>query len=218
MLKIICHDRDSNKLEKEAKKAFDFVNAIFSTKLSDVKVNIYSNRLEFDKHLKMKTPDWLVANTSDNNEIDILSPLAMESESSHSKSEFLQILKHEFTHLFVESLAKGKAVPKWLNEGLAAYVAAQHRKIIKPIYIEDNFLQKIDTERKWNNNIRYGAYEISAMFVYFLIKKYSIEKLKQLLKLIDKNYYYPNFKKTFFKVYSINLNEVEKMFIEKINY
>ena len=158
-----------------------------------------------------------MANTSDNNEIDILSPTAMQNESSHSKNEFLPILKHEFTHLFIDNLAKGRSIPMWLNEGFAAYIAKQYQKKVEPVYLEDNFCKKLDTQRGWNENVNFGAYTISALFVNFLIRKYSLAKIKQLISSLDKHYYYDNFENIFFKVYKKTLKDTEKEFILEIN-
>lgn len=217
MLKVIYDGKDSVKVKNEVLKAFNFVYKYFLVKIPDSIIYISNNRIDFDKRLNKKTAVWFVANASDNNEIDILSPSAIRNESSHRKNEFFPILKHEFTHLFVEHLAKGKAVPLWLNEGLASYVAKQHQNEKEAIYIEDNFCKKLSLPKGWSENINHGAYTIAAVFVYFLIKKYSFKKILKLIISLDKNFYYPYFEKTFFRVYERNLKEVEQDFIAGIN-
>jgi hypothetical protein len=217
MIRVIYSGNDFKKIESEVSKAFSFVYKTFLIKITNITVRIYNNRLDFNKFLNRQTESWLVANTSDNNEIDILSPMAMQNESSHSKNEFLPILKHEFTHLFIDNLAKGRAIPMWLNEGFAAYIAKQHQKNVEPVYLEDNFCKKLDTQRGWNENVNFGAYTISALFVNFLIRKYSLVKIKQLISSLDKNYYYNNFEIIFSRIYKKSLNEVEKEFIAEIN-
>ena len=173
MIKVIYNGKDFKKVEADVKKAFDFVDKFFLIKTGKIIVRVYNNRLDFNKFLNRKTETWLVANASNNSEIDILSPLAMKNESSHSENEFLAILKHEFTHIFINNLAKGADIPLWLNEGLAAYVAKQHQKNTESFRCENGFSQKLDKPREWNKNIDSGAYPISALFVSFLIKKYS---------------------------------------------
>jgi hypothetical protein len=91
MLKVKYRGNDFKKIEKEVLRAFDFVYKFFLIKIPNITVRVYATRSEFDKYLKVKTADWFVANASNNNEIDILSPLAMECESSHKKDEFLPI-------------------------------------------------------------------------------------------------------------------------------
>lgn len=217
MIKITYHGENLEEIKKEVVKAFDFAYEFFKLEISDVIVRVYETRTEFDKQIGIKTADWLVANASENGEIDILSPLAIEKESSHDKSEFLQILKHEFTHLFVDGLTNGKSVPKWLNEGLAAYVAKQHQNDNGFIYFEENFCKKLSTPSGWDNNTNYGAYTVAALFVNFLINKYTFVKIKELLISLEKNYYYPNFKNIFLSVYGKELNDVEQLFISEIN-
>lgn len=217
MLKIIYTGKNLEEIKKKVYDTFDFSCEFFKLEISDVVVRVYETRAEFNKQLGMETADWLVANASDDGEIDILSPLAMEKESSHDKSEFLQILKHEFTHLFINGLTKGKSVPKWLNEGLAAYVAKQHQNDKGSIYLEENFCQKLSTPLGWDSNVNYGAYTISALFVNFLITKYSFDKIKELLSSLDKAYFHPKFKSIFFAVYQKELDDVEQLFVSEIN-
>jgi hypothetical protein len=217
MIKIIYTGSDSKKLEKEAIKAFDFVSKIFLIKLPKITVRIYASRAEFNKYLGKETPDWHVANASNNNEIAILSPLAMTKESNHKSDEFLPILKHEFAHIFIYNTSKGKSVPKWLNEGFANYIARQNQVLNRSIYIADNFIQQIDTPKNWDENVNYDAYNIAALFFRFLVNKYSMAKIIKLLQSIDKHYYYPNFEKTFHEIYGVNLSEVGKEFIKNIN-
>ncbi|PIZ99441.1 MAG: hypothetical protein COX77_01485 [Candidatus Komeilibacteria bacterium CG_4_10_14_0_2_um_filter_37_10] len=217
MIKVIYKGKYSNKIKKEVIKAFDFSYKFFLVETSNIVIHIYETRAEFDKQLNMKTADWLVANSSTGGKIDILSPLAMEKESSHNKNEFTQILKHEFVHLFIDKLAKGRTVPKWLNEGLAAYVANQHQRKIGSIFIEEEFCKRLSTPKEWNENVDYNAYSIAALFVRFLINKYTFNKIKKLITSLDKSYYYPNFKKIFFSVYKKELYNVEQLFISEIN-
>ena len=51
----------------------------------------------------------------------------------------------------------------------------------------------------------------------FLIENNSIDKLKQLISSLDKNYYYPNFQKIFQKIFNKDIEDAEKEFIEQIN-
>lgn len=217
MIKIIYEGEDKIKIQQEVLAAYDYVNKIFLIKTVDVTVFVAQNRKEFDKQFGEKTASWLVGNAVGKNRINILSPLAMKNESSHSPKEFLPILKHEFTHLFLSNLSNGKVIPNWLNEGLAAYVAKQHQNDKDAIFIEDNFCEKLSSSRGWNNNVHYGAYLLSALFVKFLIKKYSFKKIEKLISSLNKYYYHPDFQKIFLKVYDCELEIMEKLFIKEIN-
>lgn len=218
MIKVNYDNEDSAKITKDISKVYDSLCKFFSMKAFDVTVNVYSNRNNLNIRLGRKTEDWLVANASDkNNEVDILSPLAMEKESSHDKKEFLQIIKHEFTHLFIQKIAKGKAIPKWLDEGLVQHIAKQNQTKQESIYIEKSFVKKLSTPKGWNEMLDYSAYYISAQFVQFLIKKFSFKKILELLTSLDENYYYHNFKAIFLKVYKKELSDVEDLFISELN-
>jgi hypothetical protein len=217
MIKVIYKGKNLVEIKKEVLKAFAFSYTFFSLNLPKVVVRVFENRLEFSKQLKMETADWLVANANNDNEISILCPLALEKESSHSSKEFLPILEHEFTHLFIGKLANGKAVPKWLNEGMASYVAKQHKREKWPLYIEENFCEKLATSKGWDEYVNYSAYSIASLFVCFLIEKYSFKKIKELVVSLDRNYYYSNFKNIFFKIYKNDLEEIEKLFVKEIN-
>lgn len=213
MIKIIYDGKDLKEIEKEIFQSFDFVYKIFSLEISDIVVHVYDTRAEFNKELKRETENWFVACAFSNGDVYILSPIAIEKESNHQKEEFSQILKHEFTHSFVANLAKGNCVPRWLNEGLASYVAKQHQKKEKLINLENNFCENLSTPEDWNKRVKNKAYSISAFFVRFLIEKYSFEKINKLISSVDKEYDYQKFRDIFSSVYGENLEEIEKSFI-----
>ena len=217
MIKIVYDGKKSKINEKEIVKIFNNLKKIFSIDISVINIHIFDTRAEFSKEIKRETPEWLVANASNYNLINILSPFAFEKESSHHKNEFIQVLKHEITHLFVHKLSKGNALPKWLNEGIASYFAKQHQKEREPIYVEEDFCKKLGTPKGWNDNVNYGAYSIASLFVVFLIKKYSFNKIIELISSIDKNYDYRGFKDVFFKVYKKEIKEVELLFVDSLN-
>ena len=216
MIKIIYQGKDFKKIEKKISNAFNFIYKTFPIKTRDLTIRVYNNRNDFSERLGRKTEDWLVALASDK-EINILSPDAIEKESNHNKKEFLQILKHEFTHFFISNFAKKKTIPKWLNEGLAAYVAGQHKNEKIFFTINGRFCKKLSTTKDWNNEVKKGAYTISATFVSYLIKKYSLKKIKELLVSMKKDYSYSDFKNTFINIYKINLEDAENIFIKNVS-
>lgn len=217
MINLVYSGKDASKIKKDIQKILQDLSALFMVDSHGVTIRIHENRLSFNRQLNRKTPDWLVANASNNKEIDILSPDSMKNESSHKSSEFLQIIKHEISHLFVDEISKGSAVPKWLNEGLASYIAKQHKNNIKSVYIDDKFSKKLATPKGWNDNLNYKAYDISSYFVSYLIKKYTFKKILKLISSLNKNYDYISFKNIFYKIYLKDLEEVELLFIQYIN-
>lgn len=215
MVKIIYKGKNKEKIEKDILSAFDFVYKQFLIKTPDTIVKVFDTRLDFDNKIGWDTPDWLVAMADNNGKvIHILSPIALKNESSHEAKEFIPILKHEFTHIFFTHLSDGSSEPMWLNEGLAAYIAKQHRHD-KKIVIKSKFCKTISTSRDWNKMINHGAYAMSALFVYFLINNYSFKKIKELISSLNKEYTYSSFKKIFLKVYNKDFEEIEELFIKE---
>jgi len=218
VIKLFYKGQDFNKLKKDIIDAYNDVDRYFNDDLKII-IRIHKTRKDFNKQLKRDTMKWEVGNASHSNEIDILHPKAIEKESNHSKDEFLPILKHELAHLFIDKLSKSKTLPKWLDEGFAAYVSGQYKIIIKRQnnYIEENFCKKLGTPVGWDKNSNYFAYQTACFFVYFLVKRYSISKIKKLILSLNKNYYYPDFKKIFLKIFREDIEKIEKKFIKEIN-
>ena len=206
-------------VEKEAQKMVaDIENRLKISVDFNVDIQLHNSRESYNRQLGRDTKDWEVANTdTDNNKIDILHPDTFEKESSHNKKEFLLILKHEISHLFINKLAQNKAVPKWLDEGLAMYLAdqlSQYKKI--GLYTEEDFLSKISTQHGWDQYSSYSAYEYACLFVDLLISQYSLNKIKELISLLGKNYYYSHFQKIFKKIFGKSIEQLEEEFINEI--
>ena len=216
MFKLNYKGSDYDKVEKKVSLAFAYVANFWGVKNHQIIINVFDSREEYNRALGEKTADWMVGN-SNNNVINIFSPVAMGKQGNHKSKEFDSILTHEMTHSFLEKIVSGKFIPVWLNEGLAAYVAKQHRSSEKLYYVEENFCKQLGTHRGWDSNVKYGAYKLAAVFVNFLIKKYSFEKIKQLLNSLDKVYYYKNFQQLFFNVYGKTIDEMENEFVKFIN-
>lgn len=218
MIHIEYKGKDLVRISSNILKVFNNTINIFNVGTLDILIRIHENRELFNKKIKRNnTPEWLVANASNNKEIDILSPNALKNESSHNSKEFLQIIKHELTHIFINELSKGAAIPKWLNEGLASFTAKQNQKLTEPIYLEKDFCKKLSTPKGWNQYLDYGAYQVSALFVSFLIKRYKFEKILELLSSLDKNYSNIEFNKKFKKIYGFEIKQAEHNFLNFIN-
>ena len=217
-IKFIYKGEDFDYLKNDVVSAYKEISGYFQDEPKNITVRVHKTKKDFDKQLGRNTQDWEIANASYNNEIDILHPAAFEKESSHEKKEFLPVLKHEIIHLFTDELAKESAVPKWLNEDFSSFISGQYKNIKKQrIYIEQNFCEKLGTPKEWNEHSNYNAYQISALFIQFLIENNSLDKLKQLISSLDKNYYYPNFQKIFQEIFNKDIEDAEKEFVAQIN-
>src|SRR3972149_1099459 len=202
-LKFIYKGKDFYYLKNDVVSAYKEIGGYFQNAPKNITVRVHKTKKDFNKQLGRNTQDWEIANASYDNEIDILHPAAFEKESSHEKEEFLPVLKHEMIHLFTDELAKKSAVPKWLNEGFSSFISGQYKNIKKQrIYIEQNFCEKLGTPKEWNEYSNYNAYQISALFIQFLIENNSLEKLKQLISPRLKNEWQPHCQKKFREIFN----------------
>ena len=110
-----------------------------------------------------------------------------------------------------------KAVPKWLDGGLASYVSEKYKDIKHSIQIEEGFCEKLGTPKGWDEHSDYCAYDTASLFVSFLAEKYTLDKIAELISKLDKNYYYPNFEIIFKSVFGETLKDLEKEFVDTIN-
>lgn len=217
-IQIIYNGDDFAELENQVLSAYKDIGSQFKNGPESVIIRIHKTRKDFNKQIGRDTREWEVANASHTNEIDILHQEALEKYSSHSRDEFLPILEHEIAHLFIDQLSDGNAVPRWLDEGLASYVSGQYKNVKKQNnYIIDDFCEKLAISKGWDDYSSYCSYQIASLFVQFLVEKYSLDKIIRMIILLDKNYYYPNFKKIFQKIFNKNIKSVEKEFIKQIN-
>ncbi len=215
-INIVYKGKDYNEIEKMASTAYQEAEKFFDKKPESINITVHKSRKDFENKLKRITLEWEVANASYSGDIDILHPDCMAKESTHEKNEFLSILKHEISHVFLDILSGGHKIPKWLNEGFSSFVAGFNISD-EYIYIEEKFLKKLGTPRCWDENSNYYAYKISQMFVSFLVKEFSIEKVRELIFTLEKNYFYDNFSKNFEKIFGSNIEIMEKEFVKYIN-
>ena len=182
-----------------------------------IKIRLHDTRKSYNKQLGRKTHDWKVGNTSTNNELDIIHQNSFEKYSSHSRDDFSKILKHELSHICINSIIKGKSIPIWLNEGLAMYLADQMSKYKdKGFFIENNYLSKISTEYGWDKYSNYTAYAYSCLFVEYLVNKYTFKKTVELLRNLKYHYFYETFDKLFTHIFNQSLENIEKDFIKNL--
>lgn len=215
-LQLKCKGKDYAKIKEVAINAHNDVASRLKDKLENLVVCMYKNRKEFDKKLNRKTKLWEVANVM-NGEINILNFDSFVKESTHKAEEFFLILKHEIAHMFIDKKTDNKAVPKWLDEGLASYISEQYKNIKHSIYIEEDFCEKLGTSKGWDEHSEYYAYDMSSLFVTFLAEKYTLDKMMEILSKLDRNYYYPSFETIFKNIFGKTLKDLEKEFVGKIN-
>jgi hypothetical protein len=109
---------------RSSKRRYD---RFFGLKLPEPRVILPISRKQINAILQRKTEAWCVGWTGEGT-IFLLSPEKYLTESSHTrKNDYWKTLAHEHAHLYIRALGKGN-VPRWMNEGLASWLAKQKRR------------------------------------------------------------------------------------------
>ncbi|MFA6405038.1 MAG: hypothetical protein WCW03_03500 [Candidatus Paceibacterota bacterium] len=211
---------DRVKLEKIALKIICDLQDVFKMdKYPEFTIYIHNNRESYDKRLNKQSESWEVGNASMNGVIDILHPDSLERYSTHSKTEFDSILKHEIVHILLRTLANSNYIPYWLNEGLANVISMEEKSNQdSSFYIDTNFTSRLSSKKDWNSRVQDGAYTIARLFTQYLVKHYSLEKVLALVKDLNKNFYEPSFREKFKHHFGNDLSDVEKSFVQESNH
>ncbi len=170
----------------------------FNIKIKQPNIFLLNSRKEIDKIYGQKTKSWLTGWVRYGT-IFILNPKNYTKESCHKNIlHFWQTLKHEYCHLYFDQLA-GISCPRWLNEGLACYLAGQVKKEPKDKDLLKifNYYSKID---------RY-IYNISYFWVKLLIKKFGRNKILKLIKSLHPNLSEKHFSNIFYKTFQIRYSK-----------
>ena len=117
--------------EKIIQEYNEFFNIIFQRKFN---IYIIHTREEMDIAAEKKTDDWLAGYTfGQKGQIFLFDPECYNKETGRILYNIKKLLKHEVAHLYFGEITKANK-PKWLNEGLAEYLA---KKNLKEITIEE---------------------------------------------------------------------------------
>ncbi len=147
-------------------------------------------------------------------------------------SHDIRFLAHEYTHRIIEQIAglNSQIFYKWFDEGLAEYEGikalsiydSNKAKIIKEQYFKsaNDFykngtftnINNMTTEKQWSEGImlHQNKYYIqSYVIVNYLIEKYGIKKVKEILEIFSQK---NSFNNSFKEIYEISIEEFEKKF------
>lgn len=157
-----------------------------------ITVILYTNRDFMDT---TRAPGW-AAGVFDRYDGKIRVPVkGVEGKESDLK----RILYHEYTHAVVHSLTL--TCPLWINEGLAEYFSRTYEKklwqVIPLNYLEHTFAG-VRGDKIW------VAYWESHSAVSYLIEKYSLYRMKDLLVSFSKD---PDTNKAFRETFGITYND-----------
>lgn len=195
-------------LEKEIEKAYQKNKDFFQKEVLNIELIFLYQRSDLNKICKRETKDWEVGHTfleKNINKIAIFSPNVFDKISDHLSSDFPYVLSHEIAHVFIrENL--GFYYPKWLNEGLAGYVAGQYK--IRPVKTIDDFNWLHDSEN-WN---KINNYPQAFSFTKYLFDIFGKEKmlkfLSSLYKTIGKHHFPNDFIHYFDEYFGIEFEKI----------
>ncbi len=200
--------KDNKKFDSFLLKTKKELSEFFGIQIEDPNIFFLHSRKDVDSAFGRKTESWLCAWAKSGN-IYILHPEVYETESDHKIDHFWKTIKHEYTHLYFKQLT-GIGYPKWLNEGLACYLAGQEKKV--PTCEEAikifNYFEKGDSM----------VYGVGYFWVKLLIEKFGKKKFLVFLKQLEPNMSERKFAYVFYATYKIHFNkkELEVLFSKSI--
>ncbi len=147
-------------------------------------IYIYSDLSTYHKAINQpNAQNWEIASTTyDSNVIKMVNPL---NADGFSYSDFMKTIVHEFVHIVEHNISGGKYVPRWLDEGIAAYESGLDDGVYQFISNAkyDNkipSLKDLDTDAGTFGNI--GGYQFSYSIVEYAVNNYGYDKLTALIK------------------------------------
>lgn len=179
---IIFPESFSEKIRKELIKYCKRLEVFFGVSSGDFTIIEVPSRSDFNEKIGRQTPNWHVGLTREK-EILILNYNKFETESTHKKEEFIQILKHEICHIYICELSLHCS--RSLEEGLCLNFAGQKREaIIKKenadlFFGKSNFYNILD----YKNFTEMQGYQLSYMTVKNLLDTFDRKQIIDLIKI-----------------------------------
>lgn len=206
-----------DKYDTQIKNAHKDISDFFGFQLENIKVTVAENRLTYENLLGRKTANWEIGHTnSDKKTVLLLDPEQWTKDApTHKPEEFPSLIKHEFTHIYIDHLSSGKTLPMWLIEGLAGTISEQYKNA-RVKYFEKDFCSKLDTLNNWKQQANLGAYPTASLFTHFIINKYGFASVEKLIKSATINYSYYRFNKIVVDIFKKNIVELEQEFLDTL--
>ena len=187
-----------DKYEKYLLKCKKELDKWFGVSVNIPRVLFVQSRKEYNKIMGFKTEAWQVGN-SENGVIYILDPKIYTKESDNKDiKRFWLVLKHEYVHLYWHQITKAWN-PRWLNEGLACYLAGQEKKTPSQEVV-------IDVQEYFSHGGMF-VYGLGYFWVNYLVKKFGKTKLLNLIKSVDADITAKKFEVKFKRIYGFGLDK-----------
>ncbi len=158
---------------------------------------------------------WITGFALDNPELVVI--FASRSPS-YPHDNIDDVLRHEVAHVLIGRAAKGAAIPRWFNEGLA--MAAEHgwrledqTQLLYHLVVDrQTNLGELDQLFSGNQNNQTRAYALAGAFVRDLLQQYGSGVAAQILIHIGKGM---NFESAFTSVIGVSPALAESRFWER---
>lgn len=189
-----------NNRDIDLKKITEELENFFDIKAPNIKIVLIDSREEYDKIRGVKTQSWQAGMAKDGI-IYAIHPDKLEKITTHKKESHPVRIKHEIVHLFYKKCTEGEGRPRWLNEGLAFYLANKEQWELS----EENKLSVTN----YFSDIDKNVYGIGEYMVRRLTDEYGKEKLVKLIKSIKPPLTESKFNDLFKKVYGFDFTQKE---------
>jgi len=160
------------------------------------------------------TPGWIAGFAYSNLGVAVLFP---ERSPAYPDSNFEDLLLHEVSHILTARAAAGRAVPRWLDEGIALFIGRpwqlEDRSRLTWAMLWEKEMPLAELEGRFNSDrgAASRAYAISGAFVHDLVRKRGPDSAAAVLSGISLGLPFPE---AFRRAIGVSLEQAEDYFWE----
>lgn len=197
-------------------QSYKKLSAEFQVNLNDsITIFLTPSQEVFQRMVGQHIPKWSNGIASPYRNVIVLkSPSWVPPETDNRA-----IIVHELTHLFVNELAKGNRVPRWLNEGLAVYHSGEKAfasgSLISKALITNSLiaLSDIDDVLDFHQGKAQLAYQQSYLAVVYLVGQYELQAVREILSKIAEG---KTSNEAFYQVLGLDLWDFEDEWLDYV--
>ncbi len=180
-----------------------------------IKIVVAPDLKSFGQVQKRHVPSWVSGVAYPDKNMIVLRPLAGH-EVRHSSIK--AVIAHEYCHIFLHEKLGDTRPPKWLDEGLAVFLAGEsffsRAERLIPIAITGRYIPFRQIEDRFPSSQRQAAiaYAQSGDFINFLFDKYGQDAFMQYLDLMAAG---EDPDEALYKAYGLTLFDIETAWLKK---
>jgi len=167
-----------------------------------------------DSTVAQNTPAWIAGFAYSNLGVAVLFP---ERSPAYPDSNFEDLVLHEVSHILTARAAGGRAVPRWLDEGLALFIGRpwqlEDRSRLTWAMLWEKEMPLAELEGRFNSDrgAATRAYAISGAFVHDLVRKRGPDSAAAILSGVSLGLPFPE---AFRRAIGVSLEQAESYFWE----